>query len=453
VVTIDLNGGTWSGYTSDITSKLSAEWKTRTVGELLAEINVDPANWMEPPAVRHGYTQGNWTANMPSSSLITNELVLTANWTRIGNNVTPPPPSDDVYIPVGGGGGGTVTPPAATPAPEAPPEAPPVVEEDVTIGGVDVVVEVEGENAAIDLTEEEVVSIIEAALEDNADAVVIDLSADEFVNVTSVELSGEVWEAVGEANLGLEFNLSTGTLSFDANSTLNIGSLANGAEVVVSIDEVAPVALNPMQQAVVNAVGNSVIMQITLTIDGNYQSNLGGTLQVTVDYDGPLPVFVWRVADDGTLVLLNAWANADGTVTFETNRLSFFVIGTAPATAPVQQRTMVQMTIGATLFSVNGLNRTMDTAPYIVDGRTMVPLRFASEALGASVNWSSSTRTATIALDGIVLSIVPGQLLPGMDVAAELVDGRVMVPVRYVAEALGAEIDRHTQPGVILIVR
>lgn len=39
---------------------------------------------------------------------------------------------------------------------------------------------------------------------------------------------------------------------------------------------------------------------------------------------------------------------------------------------------------------------TLNSAPYIADGRTFVPVRFVSEALGADVQWNKSTKTVTI---------------------------------------------------------
>lgn len=52
--------------------------------------------------------------------------------------------------------------------------------------------------------------------------------------------------------------------------------------------------------------------------------------------------------------------------------------------------------VGQTTATVNGQNVSMDVAPRIVEGRTMVPLRFVSEALGCTVRWDSKTRTVFI---------------------------------------------------------
>lgn len=56
----------------------------------------------------------------------------------------------------------------------------------------------------------------------------------------------------------------------------------------------------------------------------------------------------------------------------------------------------VKLTIGDTNAYINGIKKSLNEAPFIVNGRTMVPLRFISEALGADVNWDESTYTVNI---------------------------------------------------------
>lgn len=52
--------------------------------------------------------------------------------------------------------------------------------------------------------------------------------------------------------------------------------------------------------------------------------------------------------------------------------------------------------INQSAYQVNGVKKTMDTAAVIESGRTMVPVRVIAEALGATVNYDSTTRTVTI---------------------------------------------------------
>ena len=56
----------------------------------------------------------------------------------------------------------------------------------------------------------------------------------------------------------------------------------------------------------------------------------------------------------------------------------------------------VEMSIGKNAFTVNGGNKTMDTAPIIKNGRTFIPVRFLGEALNCNVTWDQNTNTVTI---------------------------------------------------------
>ena len=54
------------------------------------------------------------------------------------------------------------------------------------------------------------------------------------------------------------------------------------------------------------------------------------------------------------------------------------------------------MQIGKKSATVNGKEVVLDVAPFIVNGRTLVPIRFISETFGAQVNWDGNTKTVTI---------------------------------------------------------
>jgi peptidoglycan/xylan/chitin deacetylase (PgdA/CDA1 family) len=82
------------------------------------------------------------------------------------------------------------------------------------------------------------------------------------------------------------------------------------------------------------------------------------------------------------------------------------------------------------------------------DGRVMVPLRFLAQQLGLRVGWDQATRRATIAKPGLTASFlldchyfVLNGRLRYLDVPARSVGGRTLVPLRYAAKALGVAID------------
>ena len=88
-----------------------------------------------------------------------------------------------------------------------------------------------------------------------------------------------------------------------------------------------------------------------------------------------------------------------------------------------------------------------DQPPVIEEGRTLVPLRKIFEALGANVEWNPDTRTVTAARGEktIVLVIDSTEARAGdevitLDVPARIINGRTLVPVRFIADSFGVRI-------------
>ncbi|MCD8239555.1 MAG: phosphodiester glycosidase family protein [Clostridiales bacterium] len=97
---------------------------------------------------------------------------------------------------------------------------------------------------------------------------------------------------------------------------------------------------------------------------------------------------------------------------------------------------------------INGEEYASEAEPYIENGVTMVPLRVISEALDADVGYNAETKTVEIAKDGTDVSLVIGSgtaEINGESVSlqssAVISGGRTMVPLRFAAEALGADVD------------
>jgi len=89
----------------------------------------------------------------------------------------------------------------------------------------------------------------------------------------------------------------------------------------------------------------------------------------------------------------------------------------------------------------------MDVLPVIVDGRTLIPVRFIAEALGADVDWTPATDNnpmlVHITINNETLTFGLGEISSelyalGMDVPAQLMGGRTMVPIRFISEFFGA---------------
>ncbi|MCL2357349.1 MAG: copper amine oxidase N-terminal domain-containing protein [Defluviitaleaceae bacterium] len=82
----------------------------------------------------------------------------------------------------------------------------------------------------------------------------------------------------------------------------------------------------------------------------------------------------------------------------------------------------------------------MDVAPFVTDGRTLLPVRFMAYALGADIDWDDDTQEVTLTVNGDALTFAIGEAAPGMDVPAQIIDARTMVPLRFIGEFFGAEV-------------
>lgn len=120
-----------------------------------------------------------------------------------------------------------------------------------------------------------------------------------------------------------------------------------------------------------------------------------------------------------------------------------------PAVAPVLAgSSTVQLWIGQREISVNGQTQSMDVAPFIQNGRTLVPVRFVSEALGAKVDWIATNQEIVIVLGAKVVGLWVGKdtaTVNGVESKLEappiIQDSRTFVPVRFVSEGLGAQVN------------
>lgn len=117
-----------------------------------------------------------------------------------------------------------------------------------------------------------------------------------------------------------------------------------------------------------------------------------------------------------------------------------------PAAADGLHKT-IELTIGKKLMQVDDQEWEIDVAPVIKDDRTMVPIRFISEALNADVLWKAEDKNATVIQNTRWIDLWPGEdrMVVGgeavsLDVAPQLLDGRTMLPLRAVAQALDVAV-------------
>lgn len=126
-------------------------------------------------------------------------------------------------------------------------------------------------------------------------------------------------------------------------------------------------------------------------------------------------------------------AKANAVVGYVVEEGSYFVV-------EKEGLTTISMQIGNKHVALNNENKILDAAPLISQNRTMVPLRFIAEAFGADVSWAQDTKTVTIVIDGKVLTMRINQDLEGFGAAPIISNGRTMVPISYISKELGANV-------------
>jgi len=117
-----------------------------------------------------------------------------------------------------------------------------------------------------------------------------------------------------------------------------------------------------------------------------------------------------------------------------------------------KKQTIIVLQIGNSMFTVNGGSVTLDSPPVIMNGRTLVPIRAIIEALGGTVGWDGTARKATVTLGSATIELwigknaarVNGANIPidaaNAKVVPEIINGRTMLPLRFVSENLGCSV-------------
>ena len=169
----------------------------------------------------------------------------------------------------------------------------------------------------------------------------------------------------------------------------------------------------------------------------------GDTVTITVTPDKGYEVDEVIVTDkNGKELSVKDKGNGKYTFTMPASKVSIEV-----TFAPERERTII-LTIGSVEASVFGTPVINDVAPIARNNRTMLPIRFVAEALGARVDWDAASQKVTITRDTLVIEIflnsdvayVNGQPVQ-LDSPAFAENNRTYLPLRFVAENLGATVE------------
>ncbi|MCE5192541.1 hypothetical protein LLF88_01135 [bacterium] len=152
-----------------------------------------------------------------------------------------------------------------------------------------------------------------------------------------------------------------------------------------------------------------------------------------------------------------------GSATGTTNPMSLTmnenksVLATFEKTVDPNQH-VITLSVGSMTAHLDGQALTLDTPPVIISGRTLVPLRPIIEGLGGGITWVPDTHSVQVDFNETTLllqignrtAVVNGESVV-MDVPATIMNGRTMLPVRFVSEHLGAEVSWHEPSRTVTI--
>ncbi|MBA4365965.1 MAG: hypothetical protein C0398_08230 [Coprothermobacter sp.] len=128
-----------------------------------------------------------------------------------------------------------------------------------------------------------------------------------------------------------------------------------------------------------------------------------------------------------------------------------------------RQQTVIQLTVGSATATVDTQSLDMGAQPILLkSGTVMVPLRFVSEALGAAVEWLPAMRIVSLKRGETSIQLQIGSRMALIDLrpmslleAPIIVGGRTLVPLRFISEAFGADVawDQQTKRVTITLLR
>jgi len=174
-----------------------------------------------------------------------------------------------------------------------------------------------------------------------------------------------------------------------------------------------------------------------------------------VDLDRTIPEGAFKVFVGGNAIVPNHVSNpASGDARHDKEFAAEIAALNVVTPAPGEERRTVKFNLDSKEYVVieagKEVTKTMDVAPYNENGRALLPIRFVAEALGVSednIVWNANTKEVTIFKGDRVAKVAIGSnklVVNGtevvMDTTAAIKDGRTVLPIRFVGQALGANI-------------
>jgi hypothetical protein len=150
-------------------------------------------------------------------------------------------------------------------------------------------------------------------------------------------------------------------------------------------------------------------------------------------------------------------AGSDTVINFHNN-----VINGSSAQGGIQK--VLRFYIDKLGYYINGGIQSMDTSPIIREERTLLPIRFVAEPLGAAVGWNGNEQKVTVSLKDKIIDLWIGKataMVNGVSVPIDksnsnvkpivIPPGRTMLPLRFIAENLGCNVDWESASQMVTV--
>ena len=167
------------------------------------------------------------------------------------------------------------------------------------------------------------------------------------------------------------------------------------------------------------------------------------TIQAPPDSGNPLDKMTVKDKNNSTVKLKKVGDN-EYTFTMPVGKVSvdatFVQKDAADDSNAAEAGKTIKLQIGSRIVNVDNEAVIYDAAPVIRNDRTLMPIRIITEALGGKVDWNGATKEVTLSINDKEIKMTIGKTLEKYGVAPVIIDGRTFVPVRFVADELGANV-------------
>jgi len=259
---------------------------------------------------------------------------------------------------------------------------------------------------------------------------------------STVKVDGENVIVDGSGNFEKEIQIQ------DSKANINIFAqdiAGNTAQTTVTVT----LDTTPPPLTITSPVNFQTITKLPISVEGMTEAQAKVTVNgnaVIVGSDGHFKYDLQTLDGDLSVIKVEAEDEAGNKTTRQ-------------VTVKYVKSTKMILQVGNIFALVNDATYKLEAAPVITSNRTMVPLRFIGEAFGAQFTYESTTKTIYISFgsDKIVMQIgkktatVNGRVLE-LDVAPFIVNGRTLVPIRFISETFGAEVSWEQSTKTVIII-